>query len=373
MRNKKSVGIKIISLILILVITGSNYSVHATSYNQIIKKHKETKAKIRNLKFLESRETNKLYKNQLKLEKTQKNLLSSKERYKQVQKRLEKAQFEYNQLMYDYSIYESLATNRIVKIFKNQRGSMMDFLLSSNDFNDFLDRIYFQKVIVRQDQKQLENLRQSAIRVNQLKIQIDREKQYLAQTINTINKEKQFISKAINQNENMINKLKTDRKAYEKAERELAYQSQRLQKMLASSKTSNVKLATGFIWPLRGPITSPFGYRLHPIFKTRIFHSGIDIGVPMGTPVKASNSGRIIYVGWYGGYGKVVIIDHGQYNGKAVSTLYAHLSSYNVRVGQKISQGQKIGNAGSTGYSTGPHLHFEVRVKGQVQNPLSYI
>ena len=80
-----------------------------------------------------------------------------------------------------------------------------------------------------------------------------------------------------------------------------------------------------------------------------------------------------MYVGWYGGYGKVVIIDHGQYNGKAISTLYAHLSSYNVSVGQKISQGQKIGNAGSTGYSTGPHLHFEVRVRGQVQNPLNYI
>ncbi|UKI42623.1 MAG: M23 family metallopeptidase [Candidatus Melainabacteria bacterium] len=73
----------------------------------------------------------------------------------------------------------------------------------------------------------------------------------------------------------------------------------------------------------------------------------------MGTPVKASNSGRVIYVGWYGGYGKVVIIDHGQYNGKAISTLYAHLSRYNVSVGQKIAQGQKIGNAGSTGYSTG--------------------
>ncbi|OLA93824.1 MAG: hypothetical protein BHW64_05955 [Candidatus Melainabacteria bacterium LEY3_CP_29_8] len=373
MRNKKNVGIKIICLLLFLIITGLQFSANATSYNQVVKKHKETKAKIRTLKFLESRETNKLYKNQLKLEKTQKNLITSKERYKQVQQRLEKAQFEYNQLIHNYSIYESLATNRIVKIFKNQRGSMMDFLLSSNDFNDFLDRIYFQKVIVRQDQKQLENLRQSAIRVNQLKLQIDREKQYLAQTINSIDKEKQSISKAINQNENMIHKLKTDRKAYEKAERELAYQSQRLQRMLASSKTSNVKLATGFIWPLRGPITSPFGYRIHPIFKTRIFHSGIDIGVPMGTPVKASNSGRVMYVGWYGGYGKVVIIDHGQYNGKAISTLYAHLSSYNVSVGQKISQGQKIGNAGSTGYSTGPHLHFEVRVRGQVQNPLNYI
>ncbi len=373
MTKIKSNGIKIISLLLFIVYTGFSFGANATSYNQVVKKHKETKAKIRTLKFLESRETNKLYKNQLKLEKTQKNLTTSKARYNEVVKRLEKAQNEYNILMEDYALYEALATNRIVKIFKNQRGSMLEFLLSSYDFNDFLDRIYFQKVIVKQDQKQLENLRQSAIRVNQLKMQIDREKQYLAQTIDSIAREKQSLAKAINRNENMIHKFKTDRKAYEKAERELAYQSEKLQKMLAGSKTSNVKVATGFIWPLRGPITSPFGYRIHPIFKTRIFHSGIDIGVPMGTPVKASNAGKVIYVGWYGGYGKVVIIDHGQYNGKAISTLYAHLSSYNVSVGQKVSQGQKIGNAGSTGYSTGPHLHFEVRVRGKVQNPLNYI
>ena len=236
MINKKS-GLKIISLFLFLTITGAVCNVHAASYNQVVKKHKETKAKIRTLKFLESRATNKLYKNQLKLEKTQKNLANSKEKYSQVQQRLQSAEREYNSLIANYAIYEALATNRIVKIFKNQRGSMMDFLLSSNDFNDFLDRIYFQKVIVKQDQRQLENLRQSAIRVNQLKLQIDREKQYLAQTINSIDKEKQSISKAISQNENMIHKLKTDRKAYEKAERELAYQSQRLQRMLATSRS----------------------------------------------------------------------------------------------------------------------------------------
>ncbi len=131
--------------------------------------------------------------------------------------------------------------------------------------------------------------------------------------------------------------------------------------------------STGFIWPIRGPITSPFGYRIHPIFKSRIFHSGIDIGGPNGGAIKASNDGRVIFSGWYGGYGKVVILDHGVINGQPITTLYAHMSSILVSNGQNVTKGQTIGREGSTGYSTGPHCHFEVRVNGKPTNPLSYI
>ena len=102
-------------------------------------------------------------------------------------------------------------------------------------------------------------------------------------------------------------------------------------------------------------------------------HSGIDIGGPNLGDIKASNSGKVIYSGWYGGYGKVVIIEHGIINGKPVTTLYAHMSSIAVSNGTKVSKGQVIGYEGTTGYSTGPHCHFEVRVNGQPNNPLNYI
>ena len=145
-------------------------------------------------------------------------------------------------------------------------------------------------------------------------------------------------------------------------------------KMTSGSSTSKVVISsTGFIRPISGPITSPFGYRVHPIFKSRIFHSGIDIGGPNGGAIRASNDGKVIYSGWYGGYGKVVIIDHGRINGQAVTTLYAHMSNYTVSPGQNVLKGQVIGYEGSTGYSTGPHCHFEVRVNGKPQNPLNYI
>ena len=131
--------------------------------------------------------------------------------------------------------------------------------------------------------------------------------------------------------------------------------------------------STGFIKPIGGAITSPYGYRIHPIFKKRIYHSGIDIGGPNGGSIVASNDGKVIYTGWYGGYGKVVILDHGVVNGQPITTLYAHMSSINARNGQFVKKGQQIGREGSTGYSTGPHCHFEVRVNGKPVNPLNYI
>ena len=146
-------------------------------------------------------------------------------------------------------------------------------------------------------------------------------------------------------------------------------------KIISDLKNNKETFVTtgAFMRPISGPITSPFGWRVHPIFKSRIFHSGIDIGGANGGAIKAANSGKVIFAGWQGGYGKVVIIDHGRVNGKPTTTLYAHMSVINVSNGQSVGKGQVIGKEGSTGYSTGPHCHFEVRVNGVPQNPLQYI
>jgi murein DD-endopeptidase MepM/ murein hydrolase activator NlpD len=122
-------------------------------------------------------------------------------------------------------------------------------------------------------------------------------------------------------------------------------------------------------WPAPSTyVTSSYGYRNHPIFGTSRFHSGVDIAADYGDPIAAADSGTVIYSDWMSGYGYTVIIDHG--NG--ISTLYAHNSSLYVGNGQYVNKGQQIAGAGSTGYSTGPHLHFEVRVNGSTINPMSY-
>ena len=124
-----------------------------------------------------------------------------------------------------------------------------------------------------------------------------------------------------------------------------------------------------FVWPCSGPITSYYGWRVHPIFGTRKYHSGMDIAVDTGTPIHAAAAGVIVYSGWMGGYGYAIMIDHGG----GLVTIYGHNSSLAVGEGQRVSQGQVVAYAGSTGYSTGPHCHFEVRLHGEVTEPLNYL
>ncbi|MDN5344184.1 MAG: hypothetical protein PWQ18_295 [Clostridia bacterium] len=129
--------------------------------------------------------------------------------------------------------------------------------------------------------------------------------------------------------------------------------------VLASRSGGSGRLA----WPIRGPITSPFGYR------GREFHSGMDIAGPVGAAVGAAEDGRVTFAGYEGGYGRMVIIDHGG----GVVTRYAHLSGFNVRSGAQVARGQVIGFVGTSGRTTGPHLHFEVLVDGSFRNPYGFL
>jgi murein DD-endopeptidase MepM/ murein hydrolase activator NlpD len=121
--------------------------------------------------------------------------------------------------------------------------------------------------------------------------------------------------------------------------------------------------ASGFAWPVSGPVTSGFGARWGRM------HEGVDIAVPSGTPVHAAAAGTVIHAGWLGGYGNLVVVDHG--NG--IATAYAHNTSIAVAVGQQVAQGDVLSYSGSTGNSTGPHVHFEVRVNGAAVDPMGYL
>lgn len=123
------------------------------------------------------------------------------------------------------------------------------------------------------------------------------------------------------------------------------------------------------IWPSQGMLSSPFGWRVHPIFGTREFHTGVDIAAQSGTPVVAAYSGIVRFVGWQEGYGQRVIVDHGG----GLATAYSHLSMAAVQPQLRVTQGQEIGRVGSTGWSTGPHLLFEVYQNGVPQNPTGYL
>ena len=131
----------------------------------------------------------------------------------------------------------------------------------------------------------------------------------------------------------------------------------------AGSTGSGAPSAAGFIWPVNGPVVSGFGMRWGRM------HEGIDIAASLGTPIHAAASGTVIHAGWLGGYGNLVVVDHGD----GLATAYAHASAILVAVGQQVSQGDTLSLVGSTGNSTGPHLHFEVRVNGSAVDPLLYL
>jgi len=362
---------------LVIISFGVVMPVYADNSQQIKKveqKRQVLKQKIKSLARMERQEANKLSRNQQKLERNQKALKQSKNQYEAKQNNITSLQKELNSYLAQYNKRQYSSAERIRCIYKTKHTLILDLLISTDSISQFMDRIYYQNLIIQSDKKKMRELKYEAKKIAVLKQRLESEKKQLSRIIRDIDRENSNIKVTINQNKSMIEKIQKDKRAYERSERELKRQSDSLASMIShTTRNSGVNVSGGFILPVHGRISSPFGWRTHPIFKSKIYHTGIDYAVPMGTPIKASNSGKVIYSGWYGGYGKVVILDHGSCTGAPTTTLYAHMSRQNVAVGDNVKRGDIIGFAGSTGYSTGPHVHFEVRIKGKPQNPNNYL
>lgn len=351
----------------------------STIKNKLADTRRQNRQKIHEIRLKEKNESTKMYYSQMKLEDTKSSISNSQNKLASAQNRLVRLERSINRISSAQIKTERLAGIRLRQIFKGERVSILHLIFSASDINSFLDRVYYQKRLARFDKQLLTKLRAQTQDLYNAKRAAQAEKQNIVQAIKVMNEKKQMLAQSINTSQQMINNLRTNRASYENAERDLASQSSALESqlrrmMITPAKGSKfVSAKGGFSKPIRGIITSPFGWRTHPLFGSRSFHTGVDIATSYGTPVHAANSGRVVYTGWYGGYGKVVIVTHGSYKGTPTSTLYAHLSSTKVSAGQSVTKGQTIGREGTTGYSTGPHLHFEVRLNGKPTNPLNYI
>lgn len=265
-----------------------------------------------------------------------------------------------------------ILNKRMRDIYENGQLSYLDVLLGANDFNDFTTRMELLKRVVNQDVVLVARVKAERELVLQKRAELTRDYALVAALHKEAEEKQRMIEARKNQQEDVLAAAVNERDVAESAYQELMETSRQIEDMLRRSQIGSGGAAgsTGsLLWPAAGPITSQFGWRTHPIFGTQRFHSGLDIGADYGDIVSAADGGVVIYADWMGGYGKAVIIDHGG----GISTLYAHNSELLVGAGEQVRKGQSVARVGSTGYSTGPHLHFEVRENGAPVSPLGYL
>ena len=264
---------------------------------------------------------------------------------------------------------------RAKSMIKRGSVSYLEILLKSKSTEDLLTRMSVLKHVAKYDTKKLNEIKNSMAEVEALKVKLVAEKAEVVALKEEQDQKKAVLDGHRAESQAIIDKLQKDinsfeaqynaAKAAEEQARAAAYSS--------SSSTANVPanfVGGQFMWPSGATlVTSPYGYRVHPVLKTKRFHSGVDIGAAYGTAIYAANSGTVVVAGYNsGGYGNYVVINHGG----GYSTLYAHCSSLSVSKGQTVSKGQVIAKCGSTGMSTGPHIHYEVHLNGSTTNPMQY-
>jgi len=266
---------------------------------------------------------------------------------------------------------KELLKKRVRVMYENGNVGYMSVILNSVSFSDFISRVDYLKKIISFDMELLSKMKSYRDSVADKRNQLASELEEKERLKNEIGKKKEEVESAKQVKEMTLKEILSDLKELERQEDKLLEQSKEIAKKIVELQSKEKYIGGELGWPAPGfyKITSQYGNRNHPILKKKKMHTGIDIAVPSGTDVIAANTGKVIYSGYNGGYGNTVIIDHG---GK-ISTLYAHNSKLLVKVGDKVEKGKVISKSGSTGLSTGPHLHFEVRENGQHVDPMKYL
>ncbi|HEY3922440.1 MAG TPA: peptidoglycan DD-metalloendopeptidase family protein [Gaiellaceae bacterium] len=274
---------------------------------------------------------------------------------------------------------------RLVAIYEGGQPSTLDFLLGSSSISDVIENLHYVTLIGKEDRRiaaEVKNAK-SSMRTQQLqtkraRLQVLQDERALAVREQQAKDTADALIGATNELAQQRNQQNTDLSHLSAKDRALANEiageeaeSAKIEAQIQASQTPSATTATpssaGLIWPVSGPVTSPFGPRC--LEGVCGFHPGLDIGVPEGTPIEAAAAGTVIYCGWEEGYGNFVMIDHGN----NLVTGYGHQSRIAVTCGEHVGQGQVIGYSGCTGFCTGPHVHFEVRVDGKPVDPMGYL
>ena len=267
---------------------------------------------------------------------------------------------------------QNLLQRRIVDIYEGDDLNYVDVVLGSTDMWTFLSRAYYLQQILSADTTLITQIRSLKASIEKDKSNQTRRVAQIASLRGQLIVERDDVSTLADNKQNQIDTIEHDTNLMQRAleefqaeEQAIEDQIRRIQNTPAGQKRLHTAFHGKFMLPVNGRLTCPFGYRHHPITGQYSFHTGEDLAVPSGTPVHAAAAGIVTKAGWNKAYGFMVVIDH---NG-GYSTLYGHNSKLLVRVGDKVNQGQVIAKSGSTGWSTGPHVHYQLMLNGSPINP----
>ncbi|MBE3138802.1 MAG: peptidoglycan DD-metalloendopeptidase family protein [Actinobacteria bacterium] len=267
----------------------------------------------------------------------------------------------------------SLLNDRMAEIYKKKNYNLIELLFETDSFIKLFSKFKLMNLLAKQDLEIMQDIkfkRDSTINIKEniaeLKSKEKSEKEKIEKLVSDAEQKKKEVEGIYTEKKSLLGQTRANKNALIAMEKQLEAKEAEITKKLEALRYGNAPGKLTF--PTKGILTSGFGNRISPISGTMRFHAGIDIGSDSGTPVVAAASGEVVQAGYMGGYGYAVII----YHGGGFSTVYGHLSKFAVSTGQKVQRNQIIGYVGSTGYATGPHLHFEVRINGALQNPFNF-
>ncbi len=309
-----------------------------------------------------------------RIETAEKELAEQESKITELKESISKLETELNTITEKYDKQVELFKQRMVAIYIAGDTQYLDVLLNSSSLSDFISSYYIISQLTQIDEELINNLETKKKSMDLSMQKLENEKKELATIVENQTRTTRTLQNTKKMRENFIAKLSDEEKNLQEKIDEINQQYDIVNQQilaLAQQGIDTAYIGGKLEWPVPGytRITSKFAMRVHPITGQYKLHTGVDIGAPEGANFVAANDGIVVKAELNAAYGNMVIIDHGG----GISTLYAHGSAILVEVGQSVKRGDSILKVGSTGYSTGPHAHFEVRINGVATDPLPYI
>ncbi len=308
-----------------------------------------------------------------------------RDRLEAAQQRLAMLTRELQQILARLDSRMDAFTDRAVATYMAGPAVYLDGLLSAGSLGDLIDRFEYYAAALETDTELVEEIERLRAKTEDRRDLVEEKEEQIAEAKVSLEEDLAAVAEVrraraevlaarrqvLQEKQGVLADVRQTKAQAKKVLAQLEADSARIRSLLSGTSSSGAMPSGGgqLAWPAAGPVTSGYGYRTHPIFGDSRMHTGIDIAAPYGAPVVAAGAGTVSYAGVMSGYGNVVVIDHGG----GLATVYAHLSSYSVGGGQSVSRGSPIAAVGCTGYCTGTHLHFEVRVNGNPVDPMPYL